>query len=325
MSFKTDQESLRKWFQETKRDFPWRIQITPYKVWISEVMLQQTRADVVVDYFNRWMELFPTVEDLEKAPLEKVLKAWEGLGYYSRARNIHQAAKALCKTFPQDYLSLTSIKGIGPYTADAILSFAFQKKVIAVDANVQRVLSRYYASNDLVDCKKRGEEELSLLRPFEIAEALIELGATVCKKKPNCEICPLAKGCLAKLRGDVHTFPFRKKRKKAQEIFREVLLYEYQNLFGVRKRGEKELFRDLYLFEEKTVTEKEFQILCQKSPFKKVIATATFHRFHLIPNLKKLPLIKEDLEFFSLEECLKKAFSSGHKRILHQLVTFKET
>lgn len=325
MSFKTDQESLRKWFLETKREFPWRIEITPYRVWISEVMLQQTRADVVIDYFNRWMKLFPTLEDLKKAPLEKVLKAWEGLGYYSRARNIHKAAETLSERFPEDFHSLTAIKGIGPYTADALLSFAFQKKVIAVDANVDRVLSRYYASTDIKECKRRGEEELSSYRPFEIAEALIELGATICKKKADCAVCPLAQGCLANRGGVVDNFPSPKKRKEAQKVYKVVHLYECQNLFGIRKRGEKGLFRDLYLFEESEISEKEFLAICKKGPFKMVTSTATFYRFYLIANRKKLDAFKEDLEFFTLEECLKRPFSSGHRQILHQLASFMKT
>lgn len=325
MSFKTDQESLRKWFLETKREFPWRKEITPYRVWISEVMLQQTRADVVVEYFNRWMRLFPTIQDLKKAPIETVLKAWEGLGYYSRARNIHKAAEILSETFPEDFHSLTAIKGIGPYTADALLSFAFQKKVIAVDANVDRVLSRYYASTDLKECKRRGEEELSSYRPFEIAEALIELGATICKKKADCALCPLAQGCQAYKGGVVDNFLSTKKRKEAQKVYKEVHLYEHKNLFGIRKKGEKELFRDLYLFQEEEISEKEFLALCKQGPFKMVTATATFYRFHLIANIKKLDAFKEDLEFFTLEECLKRPFSSGHRKILHQLASFLNT
>jgi A/G-specific adenine glycosylase len=324
MSFKTDQESLRKWFLETKREFPWRNQITPYKVWISEVMLQQTRADVVVDYFERWMQLFPTIQDLKNAPLESVLKAWEGLGYYSRARNIHKAAESLASHFPMDYSSLISIKGIGAYTADAILSFAFHEKVIAMDANVERVLSRYFALHDLKEIKKRAEGDLSPLHPFEIAEALIELGATVCKKKPECENCPLSKGCLAYKNGSIPQYPLAKKRKQTQEVFIEVQIYQYKELFGVNKKGKNELFQDLYLFHENRVSEEIFLEITAKSLFKKVVATATFYRFHLIANLIEIDQPIEGLEFLSLKECLKKSFSSGHKRILHQLVSMKE-
>src|SRR3990167_2034802 len=139
---------LRDWFLKQKRPLPWRENPTPYSVWISEIMLQQTRASVVTEYFIRWMDAFPSIEKLARASLSEVLKIWEGLGYYSRARNIKQAADGLYlekKDLPNSLEELLQIKGIGRYTAGAILSFAFHKKAAAVDGNVARVISRYFA------------------------------------------------------------------------------------------------------------------------------------------------------------------------------------
>jgi len=140
-------QALKRWFLEVQRDFPWREDPSPYRVWVSEVMLQQTRAEVVVPYFERWMARFPTVEVLAEAPLDEVIKLWEGLGYYSRARNLHQGAQQIVRDYggklPNSADKLKKIKGIGPYTVGAILSFAFHQKVPAVDGNVLRVMSRY--------------------------------------------------------------------------------------------------------------------------------------------------------------------------------------
>lgn len=139
-------QDVKKWFQEVKRPLPWRDSPTPYAVWISEIMLQQTRASVVITYFIKWMKLFPTIEALANASLLEVLKAWEGLGYYSRARNIHEAAKGFKdRGIPSSLEELLQVKGIGSYTAGAILSFAYHQKAHAVDANVARVIARFFA------------------------------------------------------------------------------------------------------------------------------------------------------------------------------------
>ena len=155
---------LNSWFEQNQRELPWRINRTPYRVWISEVMLQQTRASVVVPYFLKWMELFPDMNALAKAPLDLVIKTWEGLGYYSRARNLLEAAKWIVKEFngqiPSTKADLLKIKGFGPYTAAAVLSFAFKQKEIAVDGNVLRVIARYA-------CIEKDIKKLSVKREIE--------------------------------------------------------------------------------------------------------------------------------------------------------------
>ncbi|NRA90187.1 MAG: A/G-specific adenine glycosylase, partial [Simkaniaceae bacterium] len=142
-----DVTAIRKWFFKNRRNLPWRENPSPYEVWVSEIMLQQTQVSVVVPYFERWMNIFPTIEKLAGAPLEKVIKAWEGLGYYSRARNLHEGAKYLMEEnggeLPSSAAELEKVKGIGPYTVGAILSFAYKQKRAAVDGNVLRVLARY--------------------------------------------------------------------------------------------------------------------------------------------------------------------------------------
>ncbi|MBM3194599.1 MAG: A/G-specific adenine glycosylase [Chlamydiae bacterium] len=327
MSFKTDQESLRKWFLAAKRDLPWRQNPTPYSVLISEVMLQQTKADVVVDYFKRWMQQFPTVFELAEAPIESVLKAWEGLGYYSRARNLHKAAKSLLMGFPIDYDGWIQVSGIGPYTANAILSFAYHQPVIAMDANVQRVLSRYFETLDLKKAEQDAKTDLSSQNPQDIAEGLIELGALICTKKPFCELCPLKKGCRSFLNKTTEQYPAKKILKKTKSVHKKVILYQYEDRFGLYRAKPGELFADLYRFYELDVDEDGYQQLIGKNlehPFKEVRATATSFRFFLFPCLEKTPHKIHGLEFFTLTECLKLPFTSGHKRILHQLVAYSE-
>lgn len=220
---KSDILRLKKWFLYNARDLPWRGNPTPYEVWVSEVMLQQTQVSVVIPYFLTWMERFPTITALANASEEAVIKVWEGLGYYSRARNLHQGAKYVLEKFdgalPNNSEALRSIKGLGPYTVGAILSFAFHQKAAAVDGNVQRVLARYYLIQEEIS-KTTVQKQLQQLaegmlpeeEPWIISEALIELGAKVCSRQPNCPQCPLKKGCLAYAKGVVLELPKRKER-----------------------------------------------------------------------------------------------------------------
>ena len=194
-------EIVQHWFLQSQRSFPWREDRSPYSVWISEVMLQQTQARVVIDYYQRWMKKFPDIEHLARAPLEEVIKQWEGLGYYVRARNLHKAAQYLVEhhqgIFPSSRELLEKIPGIGPYTVGAILSFAFHQKAAAVDGNVIRVLTRLFAMQEEVQTQsskkwlwKCAENLLPEKEPWILVEGLIELGATVCTLKPKCSQCP---------------------------------------------------------------------------------------------------------------------------------------
>ncbi len=229
--------SLVGWFNDNHRSFPWREERTPYKVWISEVMLQQTRASVVVPYFIKWMQQFPDVLSLANASLEEVIKAWEGLGYYKRARNLHKGARQIAENFngnlPDSREALDTISGLGPYTISAILSFGFHKRAAPVDGNVARVMSRYLAIEENIcrsKVRKEIEEKTAALldeeAPWVTAEALIELGATVCTPNPFCEACPLQADCLGLKKGIARTLPIKNGEKPITLLKRTVAVVE---------------------------------------------------------------------------------------------------
>lgn len=218
---KTD--NLRKrifqWYRGFKRSLPWRSTDNPYKIWISEIMLQQTTVNTVIPYYSKWIQSFPDIKTLSKAPLQKVLKAWEGLGYYQRARNIHKTALILTKRFdgklPPSYKELLRLPGIGPYTAAAIMSIAFGKRFKVLDANVKRLCVRLL-------CQKKIQEKKILVFLEELLpkrdigtfnQALMELGALICRpQKPTCPLCPLSDFCISYKRGLQDTIPVIKKQ-----------------------------------------------------------------------------------------------------------------
>jgi A/G-specific adenine glycosylase len=214
------QARLLAWFAANRRDLPWRHDRTPYRVWISEIMLQQTQVETVRDYYLRFMERFPTVADLAAAPLEAVLKLWEGLGYYSRARSLHRAAQEVLARYggelPADVAALCGLPGIGAYTAGAIASLAFGIPAPAVDGNVRRVLARVLAqaSPTAVQLEAAARLLLPPEAPGAFNEALIELGATLCRpQNPTCLLCPWRDWCMACQMGQQEAFPAPKPRK----------------------------------------------------------------------------------------------------------------
>ncbi len=211
--------ALLEWFDDQQRELPWRGIDHPYAVWVSEVMLQQTRVDTVIDYFERWMETFPTVEALAEAPVEEVLELWSGLGYYRRVRYLHRAASTVVDEYggrlPESASELQELPGIGPYTAGAIASIAFGRQAPLVDGNVMRVLSRIFT----IDGKPRrspakqqiwarAEELVDPKRPGDFNQALMELGSQICAStSPRCLICPVQQWCQAQATGDPERFP----------------------------------------------------------------------------------------------------------------------
>ena len=225
----TDEEfrsELLTWYDAHKRSMPWRDSHNPYFIWLSEIMLQQTRVDQATPYFNRFIKRFPTVHDLAAASQQEVLSVWEGLGYYSRARYLHHASKTVVENFdgsvPDNWDEITQLKGIGPYTAAAVLSIAFQKPHAVVDGNVIRVLSRYFGIEDDVrrTATKNRIQELAdgLLdqeRPGDFNQAVMELGATICTpSNPDCETCPLSAGCVANQQVKTEEIPYKSPAKK---------------------------------------------------------------------------------------------------------------
>lgn len=223
-------DRLLPWFAANARDLPWRRNRTPYRVWVSEIMLQQTRVDTVIGYYQRWMKTFPSWKALADAPQSDVLKCWEGLGYYSRARNLHAAAKTIAGEYagkpPAAAAELKKMPGIGPYTAAAIASLAFNEDAAVVDGNVIRVLSRLSAfggDTKSASGKKQMQDRADSLlvkgRAGEFNEAMMELGALVClPKNPECRKCPMQRVCAAFAAGTPEKFPVIKKKAKVPHI-----------------------------------------------------------------------------------------------------------
>ena len=197
-------------YDRTARDLPWRRETDPYRIWVSEVMLQQTRVETVVGYYGAWMERFPDLDTLAGADADDVMKAWEGLGYYRRARNLHRGAAvvrdSLGGAVPGSYAALRDLPGVGDYTAGAVASIAFGEVVPAVDGNVRRVLARLYdvAEPKPAWLRRTAAEWVDADRPGDWNQALMELGAVVCTPaKPNCDVCPVSSGCAALAAGTI--------------------------------------------------------------------------------------------------------------------------
>jgi A/G-specific adenine glycosylase len=214
-----------------RRDLPWRQNREPYRVWVSEIMLQQTRVQTAIPYYDRWMERFPTVQALADVDEESVLKAWEGLGYYSRARNLHRSAlivtERLGGVIPRDSQSLKTLPGIGEYSAGAIASIAYGEVVPAVDGNVRRVLSRLFDLEDPTDAslRRRAGELVDPDRPGDWNQALMELGATVCtSRSPRCSACPLTGECRALAEGTQELRPVSKRRPSVRTVCYEIVV-----------------------------------------------------------------------------------------------------
>ena len=219
--------SLIPWFEINQRDMPWRRNRTPYRVWISELMLQQTRVSQATPYYLRFMRRFPSLKRLAEANLEEVLKAWEGLGYYSRARNLHKTANVIRNQyggrFPQDPKKIAALPGIGPYTTAAIGSLAFNLNLAVVDGNVIRVLSRLLAIKSDIALHSSKQEFQTLADALLIKgragifnESMMELGATVClPKNPNCISCPMKHICKANHEGSQALYPVKRKKRKS--------------------------------------------------------------------------------------------------------------
>ncbi|WP_396143359.1 A/G-specific adenine glycosylase [Flavobacterium sp.] len=253
--------SLIKWYLQNKRDLPWRNTINPYPIWLSEIMLQQTRVAQGLPYFMAFMEAFPTVFDLANAEEEQVLKLWQGLGYYSRARNLHATAKYIATElkgdFPPNYDQLLQLKGVGEYTAAAIASFAYNEPVAVVDGNVFRVLSRYFnMDNDISDGKTKKEFQIlaQQLLPNDKAalfnQAIMEFGALQCvPKNPDCGNCIFSSSCAGLQHKKVNTLPVKsKKTKVTNKFFNYLILKDIQGNFVVQKREGKGIWENLYEF-----------------------------------------------------------------------------
>ncbi|WP_462408823.1 A/G-specific adenine glycosylase [Neobacillus sp. Marseille-QA0830] len=255
------QQDLISWFKQEQRDLPWRKDKDPYKVWVSEIMLQQTRVDTVIPYFNRFIDWFPTIEDLAEADEEKVLKAWEGLGYYSRVRNLQSAVKEVKEKYngevPKSPEEISDLKGVGPYTAGAILSIAYGIPEPAVDGNVMRVLSRVLliwddiarpASRKVFEQAVR--ELISHDDPSSFNQALMELGALICTpSSPSCLLCPVREHCQAFEEGVQTELPVKTKKTKTRRVqLASAILMDGNGRLLIHKRPANGLLANLWEF-----------------------------------------------------------------------------
>jgi A/G-specific adenine glycosylase len=336
---------LRQWFLKNKRDLPWRHNPTPYQVWVSEVMLQQTQVRVVIDYYLKWMQLFPTIEALAEASLDQVIKVWEGLGYYSRARRLHEAAKTLTEHYagklPTKEEELLKMQGLGLYTANAILSFAYHQKKAAVDGNVVRVMTRYYGVAEDVSQPKviqslraKLQSTLPDEEPWVVMEGLIELGALVCKKKPQCSECPLRFSCIAYEEQNPERYPIKKEKGKVIELRRRVLVIESEGYVLMRQeKEERKIMAHLWEFPYSSLENlsqkalpQSFRVHFTNEPRLLQELSTVVHRFtkyqaYLYPSLwsaEERPLIA-GYEWIEKQKLSEYPFSSGHRKILYQL------
>ncbi len=254
-------EALIPWYEAHKRELPWRQDKEPYHVWLSEIMLQQTRVEAVKEYYRRFLTTLPTIADLAEAPEEQILKLWEGLGYYNRVRNLQKAAQTICAdysgVFPSEYAQIRSLSGIGDYTAGAIASICFDAPTPAVDGNVLRVYSRLLADDaniDLQTTKKRITRKLQETYPRKnpgiATQALMELGATVCVPNgaPRCDVCPVAEICQARKQDTWRDLPVRSEKKKRKIVDKTVFILLTEDTVALHKRSASGLLAGMWEF-----------------------------------------------------------------------------
>jgi A/G-specific adenine glycosylase len=251
---------LLKWYEVNKRELPWRGVKDPYKIWLSEIILQQTRVNQGWDYYNRFVEKYPTVSKLASASEHEVLKLWQGLGYYSRARNMHHAAKQIMQQhkskFPKDYEAIRALKGVGDYTAAAITSIAYNLPYPVVDGNVLRVYSRLLGISTPIDStegKKKiweaAEELLDKKNPGTYNQAVMELGALCCTpKNPNCAECPVQASCYAYAHKQTAILPIKEGKTKVKERFLNYIVIVHGNKILIHNRQKKDIWKGLHDF-----------------------------------------------------------------------------
>jgi A/G-specific adenine glycosylase len=248
------------WYKKNARDLPWRNTRDPYKIWLSEIILQQTRVDQGMEYYHRFVNRFRTICDLASASENEILKMWQGLGYYSRARNLHGTAKQICDlhhgNFPESYNALLRLKGIGPYSAAAISSFAFDEAKAVVDGNVYRVLSRFFGMhNDISSTQVQAKfRELAqeILPPKKAAiynQAIMEFGAMQCvPKNPDCSKCPISQACMAYSQQLVHQLPVKIKKTKAKSRHIVYFVFRKGNFYFIQQRDDSSIWKNMFDF-----------------------------------------------------------------------------
>ncbi len=315
------------WFDKNKRNLPWRDQSDPYKIWLSEIILQQTRVAQGMDYYLNFVSQFPTIQDLASATEQEVLRLWQGLGYYSRARNLHFTAKWIIResqgNFPTTFAELLKLKGVGEYTAAAIASIAFHEAVPAIDGNAFRVFARYFNINLDISIPKTkkyffelGKKIIDHDRPGDFNQAVMELGATVClPQNPLCEICPVNESCEGLAKNKVYQLPVKSKKVKVtNRYFHFFDITDGKNYLMV-KRKKKDVWQSLFTFPLIETTDSELIIsdsFLTEFVFRKnheLIHILTHQRLHINfwcakVNSKQLKSLSEtlDAEIYKAED-----------------------
>ncbi len=312
-------EKLLIWYDKASRTLPWRKSPpNPYYTWLSEIMLQQTTVATVIPYFHDFLKKWPTLKDLAGASLDDILVAWQGLGYYSRARNLHKCAQELAKAFPSTKEELLKLPGIGPYTAAAIAYIAFEQKSAAVDGNVIRVLSRYFAipaPKPMEEVKNSLQTLLPEARCGDFTQALMELGALVCRpKNPSCDLCPLQTDCKAYILGKSEAFPTKALKQKLPTRYATAFLIQREDgALLLRKRPSQGLLGGMMEVPttpwEETHTREE-----------RLVVKHTFTHFHFQVGICYLPTAEgfegvwvhpQDLKSYALPTVMKKIIKAG--------------
>jgi len=315
------QKQLLNWFNKHQRGLPWRETYDPYQVWISEIMLQQTQVKTVLSYFERWMKTLPNIVDVAEASEEQVLKLWEGLGYYSRVRNLQKAAKVIMAEhkgiFPSEYDEVLALPGIGKYTAGAIMSIAFNQNEALVDGNVIRVLSRlflYRGNTRLPQAQKQMWQWAKAILPAGQAryfnQAMMELGALICTpKKTSCETCPLSNVCKAKKANLVSELPDRGPKKILKNITVALGIIKKEGKIFIQKRPQKGLMGGLWEFPGGKIEKNEGKKEALKREIREELGVQ-------ITNIKKIRQIKHAYTSFKVDlHCFEADYESGEFKL----------
>lgn len=298
-------DTLVSWYEDHKRDLPWRGETDPYKIWVSEIILQQTRVQQGWDYYLRFIDNFPNVKALAEADEERVLKVWQGLGYYSRARNMHAAAREIMtvyhEQFPKEYDKILSLKGIGKYTAAAIASIAFHLPYPAVDGNVIRIVSRIFGVCDDVTQQSAiqkiteiCETQIDSDQPGVFNQAAMDFGAMQCvPRNPDCDGCPFLSSCYAHKNNLVDVLPVKKRKSELKHRYFHYTVYLSDNQTIIEKRTGSDIWKNMYQF---PLSEGDSEASSKKSFFStcETLSHQVIHAAFYVKNVKKLPKLSEN-------------------------------